>query len=142
MAHVRVKCLHPNARPPKGAYVGDSGLDLAACLDSVIVIEPGEREMIPTGLAFELPFGHEAQIRPRSSLSAKGIVVAFGTCDFGYRGEYKVVLYNFSNEKYAIHDGDRIAQVVVAPVTSVQVEVVEELTETSRGLLGFGSSGV
>ena len=110
-----------------------------------IVLNPGERKLIATGLAFEIEYGYEVQIRPRSGLAFKhGITVLNtpGTIDSDYRGEIKVLLINHSNEKFEIKKGDRIAQAVVAPVIQAKIVEVDELSDTARGESGFGSTGV
>ena len=121
---------------------GAAGLDLRA--DEACSLAPGERRLVPTGLAVELPPGHEGQVRPRSGLAVKhgiGMVNAPGTIDEDYRGEVAVVLVNLGQQPFEVRRGDRIAQLVVAPVTRVEVQVVEELSETARGGDGFGSTG-
>ena len=121
---------------------GAAGLDLRA--DEACSLAPGERRLVPTGLAIELPPGHEGQVRPRSGLAVKhgiGMVNAPGTIDQDYRGEVCVILVNLGREPFEVGRGDRIAQLVVAPVTRVDVELVEELSETGRGRDGFGSTG-
>jgi dUTP pyrophosphatase len=98
--------------------------------------------MVPTGLAIEIPEGYDAQVRPRSGLSLKGIGVAFGTVDADYRGELRVTMWTFGDlDEYELHDGDRIAQLVIARLAPVRVLEVGELTETSRGGGGHGSTG-
>jgi dUTP pyrophosphatase len=120
-------------------------MDLSAALDAPRTLGPGEHAMIGTGLAFELPPGTEAQVRPRSGLAAKhGITVlnSPGTIDEDYRGEVRVVLINLGTEPFVIEPGARIAQVVVAPVMRVELETVEDaLSHTPRGTGGFGSTG-
>lgn len=124
---------------------GAAGMDLCAFLQESVTLKPLERKLIPTGLKIELPNGYEAQIRPRSGMSIKhGITLinCVGTIDEDYRGEVCVPLVNISNEEFTIHNGDRIAQMVVSAVTKAELEVVQELTDTSRGEGGFGSTGV
>jgi dUTP pyrophosphatase len=121
-----------------------AGLDLRANIDDPIVLGPLKRRVIPTGLSIALPEGYEAQIRPRSGLSAKfGITVlnAPGTIDADYRGDIGVILINLSEEEYTLQPGERIAQMVVAPFTQIQWKPVETLSETTRGEKGFGSTG-
>jgi dUTP pyrophosphatase len=135
------------ARLPHYASDGAAGLDLHAALESSLTIEPGERRAVPTGLVIALPAGHEGQVRPRSGLAIKhGVTVlnAPGTIDEDYRGEVQVLLVNLGREPYTIAPGDRVAQLVVAPVLRVCVEQVEQadaLGATQRGAGGFGSSG-
>ena len=121
-----------------------AGLDLAAALPETVVLDPGARAMIPTGLAIALPPGYEAQIRPRSGLAARsGITVlnAPGTVDADYRGEVKVVLANLGDAPFAVERGMRIAQMVVAPVTRIAWDEMEALPGSARGAGGFGSTG-
>jgi dUTP pyrophosphatase len=145
---LRVHLLRPElARVPQYASAGAAGLDLHAALDAPLTIEPGERLAVPTGLTIALPAGHEGQVRPRSGLALRhGVTVlnAPGTIDEDYRGELQVLLVNLGRESYTIAPGDRIAQLVVAPVVRVRVEIVEDvesLGATTRGAGGFGSSG-
>jgi dUTP pyrophosphatase len=120
-----------------------AGLDLTAAVDAPLILKPGERALVPTGIAIALPEGHEAQVRPRSGLAAKqGVTVvnAPGTIDADYRGEVKVALINLGQEPVEIARGMRIAQMVIAPVTHARLREVPALTETSRGAGGFGST--
>jgi len=123
-----------------------AGMDLRAAVaeDAPVVLQPGDWRLIPTGLSIALPEGFEAQIRPRSGLSVKYAVTcvnAPGTVDADYRGEIKVNLINHGREPFTVTRGERIAQMVVAPVTRVEWEQVEDLDETERGASGFGSTG-
>jgi dUTP pyrophosphatase len=121
-----------------------AGIDLLAAVDAPVTLKPGERALIPTGLAIALPDGHEAQVRPRSGLAAKqGVTVLNtpGTIDADYRGEIKVALINLGQESVEIARGMRIAQMVIAPVTHARLREVATLAETSRGAGGFGSTG-
>ena len=121
---------------------GAAGLDLRA--DEACTLAPGERRLVPTGLAVELPPGHEGQVRPRSGLAARhgiGMVNAPGTIDHDYRGEVGVLLVNLGQEPFQVRRGDRIAQLVVAPVVRVEVQLVDALSDTGRGGGGFGSTG-
>lgn len=129
---------------PDYATAGAAGLDLRAAVDEVLVLSAGERAAVPTGLVLELPVGHEGQVRPRSGLALRhGLTVANapGTIDADYRGEVKVLLVNLGAEAVVIHRGDRIAQLVVAPVTRVDVIETDELADSERGAGGFGSTG-
>lgn len=133
--------------PPAYESAGAAGMDLRAALPAGAVVElaPGARELVPTGLCLQLPEGFEAQIRPRSGLAAKhGVTVlnAPGTVDCDYRGEVQVILINHGHETFAIRRGDRIAQLVIAPVTRAVLREVALLDETARGAGGFGSTGV
>jgi dUTP pyrophosphatase len=149
MARVRVMRLAHGAGLPLPAYgtPGAAGLDLRAALPEgePMILAPGARAAIPTGLAIALPDGFEAQARPRSGLAlASGITClnSPGTIDADYRGELKVILINHGAEAVTIRRGDRIAQMVIAPVTRAILEEVERLDETARGAGGFGSTGV
>jgi dUTP pyrophosphatase len=129
---------------PFYATDGAAGADLAAAVDGELVIEPGARALVPTGLRVELPAGFEAQVRPRSGLALRhGVLLpnAPGTIDSDYRGELSVILLNAGPEPFTVKRGDRIAQLVVAPVTRVRWEEAERLAETRRGAGGFGHSG-
>lgn len=121
-----------------------AGMDVRANLSEPIVLKPLARALVPTGLFVELPAGFEMQVRPRSGLAAKfGLTVlnAPGTIDADYRGEVKVILANLSGEEFTINDGERIAQLVVARHKQVEWELAEELSDTTRGAGGFGSTG-
>ncbi len=125
---------------------GAAGLDLLAAIapHTQLIIEPRARDVVPTGLIIELPAGFEAQVRPRSGLALKhGVTVlnAPGTIDSDYRGEVKVLLVNLGTEPFVIARGMRIAQLVIAPVTRVQVQEEQALAESARGAAGFGSTG-
>src|ERR1044072_8724801 len=145
MAEIIVKIINRSANPlPSYATVESAGMDLRAHLETAITLQPPERMLVPTGLFMELPLGYEAQVRPRSGLAIKqGLTLLNtpGTIDADYRGELKVIMINLSNEPQTIAPGDRIAQMVVAPVTQVTLEAVEILTTTDRGHGGFGHTG-
>ena len=138
-----VRRLRPDLPLPAYAHPGDAGADLCAAED--VVLPPGGRATVGTGLAVAVPAGHAAFVHPRSGLAARhGITVvnAPGTVDAGYRGEVRVVLLNTDrHEPFTVHRGDRIAQLVVQPVTTVRFVDVEELPPTPRGEGGFGSTG-
>ncbi len=124
---------------------GSAGLDLCAALTESVRIEPGERRLIPTGLALEIPSGYEGQVRPRSGLALKhgiSIVNSPGTIDSDYRGEVAIVLINHGTEPYVVAPLSRIAQLVLAAALQLELEEVESLSETSRGAGGYGSTGV
>lgn len=140
---VKFRRLSPNAEIPVYQTAGAVGMDLCSCME--LRIPPGCFRAIPTGLALELPPGLEAQVRPRSGLAAKyGITVlnAPGTIDSDYRGEIKAILINHGGESFIIKIGDRIAQLVFAPVTIATLEEADELDSTDRGAGGLGSTGV
>ena len=145
---VRVLRLPHGEGLPLPAYQSAhaAGFDLVAAVpeDAPVSLAPSERALIPTGLAFTLPVGHEAQIRPRSGLALKhGVTVlnSPGTIDADYRGEIKVILINLGSETFLIQRGDRIAQAVIAPVTHVEILAADVLEDTGRGDGGFGSTG-
>lgn len=124
---------------------GSAGMDLRASIESPIVLKPMERCLVSTGLYIELPLGYEAQIRPRSGLAYKfGITVlnSPGTIDSDYRGELSVLLVNLSNKDFIISEGDRIAQIVFAPVEQAELVEADELKSTKRGEGGFASTGI
>lgn len=143
---MEVKIINKSHHPlPEYATSDSAGMDLRACLDAPVVLQPLERCMIPTGLYIALPEGAEAQVRPRSGLAAKkGITVlnSPGTIDADYRGEIRIILVNLSSEPVEIQDGERVAQMVVARYERVDWTVTETLDETERGAGGFGHSGV
>jgi dUTP pyrophosphatase len=123
---------------------GSAGMDLAAAVDGSLTVAPGERAAVPTGWAVELPEGFEAQVRPRSGLAWKTgltVVNAPGTIDSDYRGEVTVLLVNLGKEPVVVEPGDRVAQMIVAPVVQAEVEQVDELSDTRRGSGGFGHTG-
>ena len=143
---VRIARLAHGADLPLPAYEteGSAGMDLRAAVDAPVTLAPMERTAVPTGLSIALPHGYEAQVRARSGLAFRnGIacVNAPGTVDSDYRGEIKVILVNLGQEPVTFERGDRIAQLVVAPVSRVAWEEAESLDETARGAGGFGSTG-
>jgi len=144
---VRVRRVraHPDPLPlPRYETEQAAGLDLRADIEGEFVLQPMERRAVPTGLALTLPPGHEGQVRPRSGLALRhGVTLlnAPGTVDADYRGEVQVILVNLSREPFTLRRGDRVAQLVVAPVTAVELREVEVLDVTARGANGFGSTG-
>lgn len=139
---VRFKRVHADAKLPLQANPGDAGMDLYSIEN--IVIPQGEARLIKTGLQLELPQGTEAQIRPRSGLALKHSVTVLnspGTIDEGYRGEIGVILINHGKEPFVVEKSMRIAQMVIQFVPTIQVTEVNDLSETTRGTSGFGSSG-
>ena len=124
---------------------GAAGADVCALLSSPVTIQSGKFAMIPTGLFFEIPAGYEIQVRPRSGLAAKNGVTVLntpGTIDSDYRGELKVILINLGEKNFTINSGDRIAQIIVSPVTVADFTLTDSLSDTQRGEKGFGSTGV
>jgi dUTP pyrophosphatase len=137
---MKIKLLDRHCKPYR-AYPTDSGLDLRARITSTLVLQALGGAVIRTGIAIELPKGYEAQIRPRSGLSKQGVIAIFGTVDNSYRGEVKVTLINSSSKTIEIKPNERIAQLVVAPVIIPEIEYVDELSKTERGVNGHGSTG-
>ena len=128
---------------PSYATDGAAGMDVHACVSQALVLAPGQRMAVPTGLAVAVPAGYELQVRPRSGLALRGVtcVNSPGTIDSDYRGEIRVLLGNVGQEPHRIERGDRIAQLVLAPVVRAQVVLVRDLDDTERGSGGFGSTG-
>jgi dUTP pyrophosphatase len=122
-----------------------AGMDIRAALEADMIIPPGERALVPTGMQIAIPVGFEAQIRPRSGLAIRNGITMLnspGTIDADYRGEVKVIVINHGNEDFTVRHGDRIAQMIVTPVTQVRTVTVTELPGSGRGHGGFGSTGV
>ena len=142
MIEIAVTRLRDEAVIPTQAYPGDAGVDLSSC--ESVVLQPGERAVVATGIAVEIPDGYAGFVQPRSGLAARhgiGVVNSPGLVDSGYRGELKVVLLNTDRHTpFAVEPGMRIAQLVVVPVASVRVNEVGELAVSTRGERGFGSS--
>lgn len=139
---LRVKLLNKDAKMPEYAHEGDAGLDLFSTVETVV--QPGESALIPTGISIQLPPGTEAQVRPRSGLALKHQITLLntpGTIDAGYRGEICVIIINHGKVPFQVEKGMKIAQMVVKPVITVQVERVEEIESSARGAGGFGSTG-
>lgn len=140
-----MKLAHFRGELPKYETGLASGFDVRAQLDKSVVLKPGERALLPTGLAFAIPDGYEIQVRPRSGLAIKkgiSMVNTPGTVDADYRGEVKVIIINHGLEDVEIADQERIAQFVLCPVVQAKFQVVESLDSTTRGAGGFGSTGV
>jgi len=143
---IRIRFTRTRATAIVPGYMTEhaAGMDLHAALDKPLVLQPGERSLIPTGLALEIPPGYEGQVRPRSGLALRqgiALVNAPGTIDADFRGEIGVIVINHGQEPVAFAPGDRIAQLVVAPVTRVSLEEVAELETTGRAAGGFGHTG-
>lgn len=148
MVEVRIKWLAHGAGLNLPAYetAGSAGMDIAAAVpeEAPLVLAPGARALVPAGFAMALPQGFEAQVRPRSGLSAKhglSVLNAPGTIDADYRGEVKVILANLGAEEFIVERGMRIAQMVIAPVVQARWQLAEDLDDTARGAGGFGSTG-
>lgn len=142
---VQLKKLHPAAQVPAYMSLGAAGCDAFACLEAPLEIAPSTRAAVPTGLSMAIPEGYEIQVRPRSGLAwKKGLTVvnAPGTIDSDYRGELKVLLINLGNESVVLQPGDRVAQLVLQRVDQIDWEEAAELSDTVRGVGGFGSTGV
>ena len=130
---------------PSYATIGSAGADLRAAVGTPLVIQPGERALVPTGIALALPAKHEGQVRPRSGLAVKfGLTVlnAPGTIDADYRGEIMVPLINLGAEEFVVEHGLRIAQLIIAPFHQADFHIVDDLEDTARGDGGFGSTGL
>ena len=138
---VRVRRLRANAQMPARSTAHATGLDLHACLDAPLTLARSPQR-VPTGIAIEFPAGHDVQVRPRSGLSSKGVMVAFGTVDADYRGELLVTMWTVGDlDGYELQHGDRIAQLIVATLAPAVVVEVAELSPTVRGDGGHGSTG-
>jgi len=129
---------------PEYATAGSAGMDIRACLQDPVILQPLERAMIPTGILMEIPSGYEAQMRPRSGLAYKHGITCLnspGTIDSDYRGELKVILINLSSQPQTVSNGERIAQIVISKVERALLEPVVQLTASDRGEGGFGHTG-
>ena len=144
MVKVLIKKLDPSVKLPEYKTSGASGLDLMAFTKEPIEIKPKTSSLIPTGLSVAFSENYEIQIRPRSGLAAKKNITVLntpGTIDSDYRGEIKVIIYNHGDENFLVNNGDRIAQMILAPVVKMELEEVNNLRESIRGKGGFGSTG-
>ncbi len=144
MLKVKIVRLDKQATLPVYATAHAAGMDISACLEASVTLEPFSTALIPSGFAIELPEGYEAQLRPRSGLALRSMISlpnSPATIDADYRGEVKVILVNYGKEPFTVSHGDRIAQMVVARVEQVQFEEVAELASTVRGEGGFGHTG-
>ena len=144
MVKVLIKKLNPAVKLPKYETSGASGVDLTAFIEEAIDLKPKESFLIPTGLSVAFSEDFEIQIRPRSGLAAKNNISVLntpGTIDSDYRGEIKVIIYNHGSENFLINNGDRIAQMILAPVLKIELKVSKKLPGTIRGKGGFGSTG-
>ena len=144
MVKVLIKKLNSSVKLPSYKTNGASGMDLMACIEKPLNLEPGKSCLIPTGLSVAFPSDYEIQIRPRSGLAAKeniSILNTPGTIDSDYRGELKIILFNHGNENFIINNNDRVAQMVLTPVIKMELEETNELPNSIRGEGGFGSTG-
>ncbi|NHQ60704.1 dUTP diphosphatase [Chlorobium sp. BLA1] len=144
MLKVKIVRLNKQAVLPLYATAHAAGMDISACIEEPLTIEPLTTALIPSGFALELPEGYEAQLRPRSGLALRSMISlpnSPATIDADYRGEVKVILINYGREPFIVRNGDRIAQMVVAKVEKVSFEEVSELCSTARGDGGFGHTG-
>ena len=146
MERIKVKIINRSGHQlPAYETPSSAGMDVRACLEKPVTLQPLERALIPTGLRVQLPQGHEMQIRPRSGLALKhgiSLVNSPGTVDADYRGEIGILVINLSNEPFVINDGERICQMVISNYTHVEWDPVEEIDSTVRGDGGFGHTGV
>jgi dUTP pyrophosphatase len=139
---LKVKKLHPDAIIPSYAHPGDAGLDLFSVEETSIA--PGDSKMVKTGISIELPEGTEGQVRPRSGLALKHQITLLnspGTIDEGYRGEVGIIIINHGREDFAVTKEMKLAQLLIKPVLRVEIEEIDELSDTARGAGGFGSTG-
>jgi len=144
MVKVLIKKLNEKVELPEYKTTGSSGLDLTAFIEKKIIIMPGKNALVPTGISIAIPEDTEVQIRPRSGLAAKNNISVLntpGTIDSDYRGEIKVILFNYGDKEFTVNNNDRIAQMILMPILKVDFEIVETLPETIRGSGGFGSTG-
>ncbi len=136
---LKIKRLHPDAQLPNYAHPGDVGLDLYSLEEKTV--QPGEHARFFNGFALEFPEGYAAIVKDKSSISKAGLHTMGGVFDAGYRGEYNVHLVNLSDKPYTVEKGDKIAQIVILAVERPEIEEVDELSDSSRGTGGFGSTG-
>ena len=145
MENLKIRVINTSGNPlPEYATASSAGMDIRAMLGVPVVLMPGQRTLVPTGLKVEIPDGYEMQLRPRSGLALRSgitLVNTPGTIDADYRGEIGVILINLSQEPFTINPGERICQAVVAPVVHIEWEEASDLTESERGAGGFGHSG-
>ncbi len=144
MVRVLIKKLDPKVTLPSYKTKGASGMDLIAFVKEKIVIKPQTSALIPTGLSVAFSENYEIQIRPRSGLAAKnniGVLNSPGTIDSDYRGELKIIIFNYSNHDFIVNNNDRVAQMVLTPIAKMELEEANELPKTLRGEGGFGSTG-
>ena len=144
MVKVLIKKLNPSVQLPIYKTSGASGMDLMAFIEKPINLESGKSCLVSTGLSVAFPKGYEIQIRPRSGLAAKNNISVLntpGTIDSDYRGELKIILFNHGNKRFVINKNDRVAQMVLTPISKMELEEINELPESIRGEGGFGSTG-
>ena len=144
MVKVQIKKLDPNAKIPEYKTAGASGVDIMALLEKKITLDPGESQIIPTGLSIAIPEDLEVQIRPRSGLAAKSNISVLntpGTIDSDYRGEIQIILFNHSTKNFVINNNDRVAQMILTPIIKMELEETNELPKSIRGEWGFGATG-
>ncbi len=145
MIQVKVKKLHPQAVVPGYMTEHAAGMDLCTVIEAPVSLSPGERTLLPTGLAMEIPPGFEGQVRPRSGLALKqgiALVNSPGTIDADYRGEIGIIIINHGTEIVEFQPGDRVAQLIIAPVTQAELIEVDDLNDSARSSGGFGHTGV
>lgn len=141
---IKIRITSDNGIVPVYETAGSAGMDIKAHLHQPMTLSPGERALVPTGLSIELPPGFEAQIRARSGLAYKhgiGLVNGVGTIDSDYRGEIGILLINWGDKPFVIHDGDRIAQMIISRYEKVEWDIATKLSQTDRGEGGFGHTG-
>jgi dUTP pyrophosphatase len=141
MVKIKIKKIRENATIPSYAHSGDAGMDVYSCVN--LIIAPGKRALIPLGIAMEIPEGYVALVWDKSGLALKkGIHMMAGVGDCGYRGEYSLVILNTSEEPYEVKAQEKIAQILIQPIETVEIEEVKNLSDSSRGKGGFGSTGI
>lgn len=140
MIKIKIKKLKQDAKLPEYAHQGDAGMDIFSVEDTII--GPKQRKLISTGLSIELPKGYVSLVWDKSGIASKGLTTIAGVLDYTYRGEYKILLLNISDQDYKIKKGDKIAQILIQKVETAEIEEVNELSDTIRGEGGFGSTGL
>ncbi len=140
MVKIKIKKLVSDAVLPNYAHASDAGMDIYSCED--LIIKPGYRALVKTGISLEFPKGYVALVWDKSGISKKGIITLAGVGDAGYRGEYKIVLLNVGSKDYEIKKGQKIAQILIQPIVRGEIEEVFELNNSVRGEGGFGSTGL
>jgi len=137
---LQIKKLNPEAKIPSYAHLGDAGLDLFSCENTILY--PGEKKLVSTGISIGFPSGYVALIWDKSGVAASGIKTMGGVIEHTYRGEYKVIMLNTGKKPYKIEKGQKIAQLLIQPIVTAEIQEVSELSETSRGEGAFGSTGL
>ena len=140
MIQIKIKKIKENAIIPKYAHEGDAGMDLFS-IEKDFILKPKHRKVVGTGVSIELPKGYVSLIWDKSGIASNGIKTMGGVIEYTYRGEYKIILFNTTKQPYEIKKGDKIAQLLIQPIATAEIQEVQELSKTSRGNNGFGSTG-